>query len=200
MVSFHPSLIRSRSCSSGAYLMLSLSVLSASVLLPFVRFPSASGYLAFCFFLSSFFLSPPHSGFLSAPSPLSLPWLSPFLPTWFPVSSLPVLRTRLPVCFLSPLPDSLPQLFLRCLPYAFAFGLFRFRSTFFRPLPFRLRLLGFLFLPFLFLPVSASQWLPQCALSALASLALPVPSDLVSRVFSPGSSYSASCLFPFAPP
>ena len=57
-----------------------------------------------------------------------------------------------------------------------------------------------LFLPFLFLPVSASQWLPQCALSALASLALPVPSDLGSRVFSPGSSYSASCLFPFAPP
>ena len=102
--------------------------------------------------------------------------------------------------FLSPFPDSLPQLFLRCLPYALAFGLFRFRSTFFRPLLFRLRLLGFLFLPFLFLPVSASQWLPQCTLSALASLALPVPSDLVSRVFSPGSSYSASCLFPFAPP
>ena len=72
-VSFRPSLIRSHSCFSGAYLMLSLSVLSASVLLPFVRFPSASGYLAFCFFLSSFFLSPPHSGFLSAPSPLSLP-------------------------------------------------------------------------------------------------------------------------------
>ena len=102
--------------------------------------------------------------------------------------------------FLSPFPDSLPQLFLRCLPYAFAFGLFRFRSTFFRPLRFRLRLLGFLFLPFLFLPVSASQWLPQCALSALASLALPVPSDLVSRVFSPGSSYSAFCSFPFIPP
>ena len=102
--------------------------------------------------------------------------------------------------FLSPFPDSLPQLFLRCLPYAFALGLFRFRSTFFRPLLFRLRLLGFLFLPFLFLPVSASEWLPQCALSALASLAFPVPSDLVSRVFSPGSSYSASCLFPFAPP
>ena len=104
------------------------------------------------------------------------------------------------VRFLSPFPDSLPQLFLRCLPYAFAFGLFRFRSTFFRPLLFRLRLLGFLFLPFLFLPVSASQWLPQCALSAFASLALPVPSDLVSRVFSPGSSYSASCSFPFILP
>ena len=57
-----------------------------------------------------------------------------------------------------------------------------------------------LFLPFPFLPVSASQWLPQCALSTFASLALPVPSDLVSHVFSPGSSYSASCSFPFIPP
>ena len=57
-----------------------------------------------------------------------------------------------------------------------------------------------LFLPFPLLPVSASQWLPQCALSAFASLTLPVLSDLVSRAFSPGSSYSASCLFPFAPP
>ena len=123
MVSFHPSLIRSRSCSSGAYLMLSLSVFSASVPLSFVRFSSASGYLAFCFFLSSFFLSPPHSGFLSAPSPLSLPWLSPFLPTWFPVSSLPVLRTRLPVRFLSSFPVSLPQPFHRCFPPALAFGL-----------------------------------------------------------------------------
>ena len=122
-VSFRPSLIRSHSCSSGAYLMLSLSVFSASVPLPFVRFPSASGYLAFCFFLSSFFLSPPHSGFLSAPSPLSLPWLSPFLPTWFPMSSLPVLRTRLSVRFLSSFPVSLPQPFHRCFPPALAFGL-----------------------------------------------------------------------------
>ena len=46
MVSFHPSLIHSRSCSSGAYLMLSLSVFSASVPLSFDRFSSASGYLA----------------------------------------------------------------------------------------------------------------------------------------------------------
>ena len=41
-----------------------------------------------------------------------------------------------------------PQLFLRCLPFAFAFGTFRFPSAFFRPLLFRLRLLSFLFLPF----------------------------------------------------
>ena len=31
-----------------------------------------------------------------------------------------------------------PQLFLRCFPCAFAFGLFRFPSGSFRPLPFRL--------------------------------------------------------------
>ena len=51
-VSFRPSLIRSHSCSSGAYFQLSLSVFSASLPLPFVRFRSASGYSALCFFLS----------------------------------------------------------------------------------------------------------------------------------------------------
>ena len=57
-----------------------------------------------------------------------------------------------------------------------------------------------LLLPFLFLPVSASQWLPRCSLSAFASLVFPVLSDLVSHVFFPGSSYSAFCSFPFVPP
>ena len=48
--------------------------------LPFVRFSSGSGYSAFC---SSFplFPSSPHSGYFGAPSPFSLPWLSPFFPT-----------------------------------------------------------------------------------------------------------------------
>ena len=46
LVSFRPSLIRSRSCSSGAYLVLSLSVCSLPFLLSFVRFCSGSGYLA----------------------------------------------------------------------------------------------------------------------------------------------------------
>ena len=50
-VSFHPSLIRSHSRSSGAYLQLSLLAFSASLPLSFVRFFSASGYSAFCFFL-----------------------------------------------------------------------------------------------------------------------------------------------------
>ena len=53
LVSFHPSLIRSRSCSSGASLALSPSGFSASLPVPFVPFCSASGYLAFCFFLSA---------------------------------------------------------------------------------------------------------------------------------------------------
>ena len=164
--------------------MLSLSVLSASVSLPFVRFPSASGYLALCFFLSSFFLSPPHSGFPNAPSPLSLPWLSPFLPTWFPVPSLSVLRTRLPVRFLSSLPVSLPQPFHRCFPPALAFGLspfllhsfVRFRSA-----------SGYSAFCFFLsaLPGSASQWLPRCAASALASTVFPVRPGLVSHALLP---------------
>ena len=79
--------------------------------------------LSLCFFLSSFFPFPPLSCFSGAASPLSLPCFSPFFPTWFPVSSFPVLRTRLSVCFLSSLPASLPQLFHRCFPYALAFGL-----------------------------------------------------------------------------
>ena len=69
---------------------------------------------------------------------LSLCWFSPFFQN--PVSRVffPGFRTRLSVSFLSSFPDSLPQLFLRCLPYAFAFGLFPFRSLSFvrsRPVP-----------------------------------------------------------------
>ena len=52
-VSFRPSLIRSHDRSSGAHFQLSLSVFSASHPLSFVRFRSASGYSAFCFFLSA---------------------------------------------------------------------------------------------------------------------------------------------------
>ena len=90
------------------------------------------------------FLSPPHSGFLSAPPSLSLLRLSPFSPAWFPVHSFPVLVLSFAVCFLSPFPDSLPRPFLRC----FSFEIFRFPFASFRPLPFRFRLLSPLFLPF----------------------------------------------------
>ena len=103
MVSFHPSLIRSRSCSSGAYLMLSLSVFS----LP-IRFLSST--------------------------------------------SLPVLATW---------PLFLPFLLFPALPHSGCFSGAPFRSRF---------------------------------------LAFPALSGLVSRAFFPGSSYSAFCLFLFAPP
>ena len=99
----------------------------------FRPFPFRFWLLGLCFFLSSFFPSLPHSGFSGAPFLLSLLWLSPFFPTWFPVSSFPVLCTRLSVSFLSSLPVSLPQLFHRCFPFAFAFGLSP-HLAFFRPL------------------------------------------------------------------
>ena len=50
------------------------------------------------------FLSPPHSGFLSAPIPLSLLRFSPFSPAWFPVRSAPVLSTQLSCMFPFALP------------------------------------------------------------------------------------------------
>ena len=78
-VSFRPSLIRSHSCSSGAYFQLSLSVFSASLPLSFVRFCSASGYSAFCFFLSVLPVSA--SQWLPRCSPSAFAsWASPFFP------------------------------------------------------------------------------------------------------------------------
>ena len=80
-VSFHPSLIRSHSCSSSASLLLSLSGFPPHLLLSFVRFCSGSDYSAS---VSSFPLSsrfPPHSGSsFGASLPLSLLWFSPFSP------------------------------------------------------------------------------------------------------------------------
>jgi hypothetical protein len=51
-VSFRSTLIHSHSCFSGDSLVLSLSGLSASSSLSFVRVLFASSYLAFCFFRS----------------------------------------------------------------------------------------------------------------------------------------------------
>ena len=130
----------SHSCSASASLVRSLSGFSASLPVPFVPFRSASGYLAFCFFLSVLFPFPPHSGFSGAPFPLSLLRSSPFFPAWFPVPSFPGSRTRLPVRFLSSFPVSLPQPFHRCFPsfplpsVRFSSGLFCLLSGFFRSL------------------------------------------------------------------
>lgn len=93
-VSFRPSLIRSHSCSSGAYFRLSPSVFSASLPLDDLRFCSASGYLA-C--LYSF---PPLPG---SALQLAFPVLRfrsrfpsfPFLSGLISHAFLPVLSTRL---------------------------------------------------------------------------------------------------------
>ena len=72
-VSFRPSLIRSHSCSSGAYLLLSLSVFSRSSPLPFVRFLFRSDYSA---------------------SALSFPFIPVFPTHWF--SPVPVYPLSVP--------------------------------------------------------------------------------------------------------
>ena len=131
------------------------------------------------------FLSPPHSGFLSAPFPLSLPRSSPFSPAWFPVLLIPVPVLSFAVCFLSPFPDSLPRPFLRCLPSAFASCIFRSASAFFRPLDLCFRLLGPLFLPF-----RSSRFCLTVASSVpvlrFRFLRFPVLPCLISHAFFPG--------------
>ena len=83
-----------------------------------------------------FFLIPPRSGFLSAPSSLSLLRLPPFSPAWFPVRSFPVPVLSDTVRFLSLFPASLPQPFRRCLP-SFPVPRVPFFSGSSRPLLFR---------------------------------------------------------------
>ena len=55
-------------------------------------------------------------------------------------------------------------------------------------------------LPFPLLPVSASQWLPQCSALSFDPSVFPVLSCLVSRAFFPGSGTQLSCMFPFTLP
>ena len=125
--------------------------------------------------------------------------VSSFSPAWFPVPSFQIPVLSFAVRFLSLFPASLPQPFHRCLPSALALGLFHFLLASFRPLAFRFQLLGLL----LFLSTSSRSCLavafPVHRLGSRLLGFLFIP-GLVSRVFSPGSSYSAFCLFPFAPP
>ena len=114
-----------------------------------------------------------------------------------PSFQIPVLGST--VGFLSPFLDSLPQLFLKCFPFALAFGLFPFNL-----LPFVHISSGSGYLASVSsFPLSSCLRLTVASSvhpSALASLVFPILSDLVSRVFFPGSSYSAFCSFPFVPP
>ena len=157
-VSFHPSQFRSHSCSTGASLLLSPSGFSLPFLLSFVRFCSGSDYSAsvssfplssrFCLTVASPVLplrfrflgfprsfQPDFSCFLSRFFVLGFLFVS-FHPSWLRSHScstsasllLSLSGHPLSICFLSS--ASLPVL-----------------TT--QPL----------FLPFLFLPVSASQWL-----------------------------------------
>ena len=81
----------------------------------------------------------------------------------------------------------------------FRFRSFPFRSAFFRPLLFRFRLLGLCFFLSSFFPLPPHSGFFRCSLSALASWVFSVLSDLVSRVFFPGSSYSAFLFVSFRP-
>ena len=174
--------------------------LSPFLPLSFVCFRSGSGYLALCFFLSSFFPSPPHSGFLGAPFrsrffgfPRSFrPDFSCLLSRFFVLGFLFVsFRPSLIrshscssgaylVLSLSVFSPAGPLPFVR---FTFGSGYLASVSSF--PLSSRLCL------------TVASSVLP---LYLSASLLFPVPSDLISHVLSPGSSYSAFCLFPFTLP
>ena len=132
-VSFHPSLIR--------FPQLFLRCFPYALALGIFRFPSASFRpLLFRLRLLSLLFLPFRTSRLrlTVASPVRR-FHSRF--HGFPRSSRPGFpclasgsRTRLAVCFLSSLPASLPQLFHRCFPSAFASGLFRLPSGFFRPL------------------------------------------------------------------
>ena len=150
MVSFRPSLIRSRSCSSGAYLVLSLSVFSLSFRFLINRFRSGSGYSAS---VSSFPLS---SRFcLTAASPVR-PFCFRFF--GFPRSfrpGFPCLLSRFFVLGFSAFPFSVRPLASQWLPERLTLLPFGFRPL---PLGFRFRfwLLGFRIHLFEMLPVSSS--------------------------------------------
>ena len=134
-VSFRPSLIRSHDRSSGAHFQLSLSMFSASLPLPFVRFCSASGYSALCFFLSALCpirLTVGSSSRLGSFRPLRS---SPSSTAGFPSAFF---RFRiLSSLFVSFRPSLLrfPQLFRRCSPvaltqaFSFVSAAFRLTST-----------------------------------------------------------------------
>ena len=153
MVSFHPSLIHSRSCSSGAYLVLSLSVFPLSFhILSSASVPVLTTQPLFLPFL--FFPALPHSGFSGATS-LPFGFLAFPLP-FHPVScvSLLFLSTQLSAfpfsvhCLASQwLPQCLSLLPFDFWPFPlgfrFRFWLLSFRIVSFANTSFRLRICCF---------------------------------------------------------
>ena len=149
--------------------------LSPSDPLPFVRFSSGSGYLAFLFFRSFSSRCRLTAAFPVPPSPLSLPWLSTSVPPGFPC--FPSIFSTWLFCRFpfvppssAPAAASLVLAFLRFLasPSFPAFSV---------PLPFVRFCFPSGYSAFCFflsvLPASASQRHLPCCLSAFASLLSP---------------------------
>ena len=198
-VSFHPSSLRSHSCSTSACLPLSPSACPLPIRFLINRFSSGSDYSALCFFLSALCPLRLTVGSSSRLRFLSSPSLLPDLHGWFPVRFLPVLHTQLSVRFLSPFPASLPTAVPQVLARRSHSGVllcFRCLSAHFH---FRLRLLS---LPLFLFKLSPSRLavasrVPPFPLSLLRR---PLPFSLVSHEVLPVRLYSASCLFPFVLP
>ena len=159
-VSFCPSLLRSHSCSTGAYLLHSLSVFSLSFHALIDRFRSGSGYSAFCFFFSFSSLpcltaAPQVLWFCLSVSPFS-PSVQPgfpCLPFGFKYSAFCLFPFILP----SFAPTAVPLVLTSCFRFRSFPGHFRFLSS--ASFPFRLlSLCAFLSL----LPVLPSQWFFRC--------------------------------------
>ena len=142
--------------------------------------------------------------------------LSPFLPGWFPIRSLPVLRTRLSVCFLSSFPVSLPQPFHRCFPsfplplVRFSSGLFCSPSAFFRLLLLASDYSAFRSF-FSLLPVLPCRRFLRCSTVSFVPVAflfrpacfhafLPIPVLSSLRFLSPLFCFVSQALHSFRPP
>ena len=203
-VSFRPSRFRSHSCSTGAYLMLSLSVFSSLLPLSFVCFRFRFQLLSFLFLLFLFFPFLPLSGYSGVSFLLSLPGF-PLL--FHPVSRTSdlILSTQLSVSFLSSFPTSLPQLFHRCLPFAFAFGIFQstqlsfVRSAFLLTTQLPVSTFPFIRLPLTVVPsvpiYPPSARLFPCLLSALVLSMLHLPFS--GFLFCHTAATSVPCPLPF---
>ena len=156
--------------------------------------------LGLCFFLSSFFPFPPHSGSSSV-----LPFRFRFF--GFPRSFRPdfsCLLSRffvLGLLFVSFRPSLIRSHSRSSSAYlVLSLSVFSLSFHFLSSASVPVLATWPLFLPFLFLPALASQWLLRCCLSVFR---LPCPSTSVPPgfpCFPSISSYSAFCLFPFILP